>query len=100
MARMTGRDRNKGGPAAVLTPPARDVHRAVLAAFAETGRVPARRDLERIARGHGADPDAALAELAGRDVRAFGSDGEIGAASPFSPTATQIEATCAGCPGN
>ena len=35
---------------AALTPPARQVHLAVLAAFAETSRPPARGELERTAR--------------------------------------------------
>jgi len=98
MSQTTGLDLNKGCSAAALTPPARALHRAVLAGFAETGRAPTRRDLERIARGHGVDPAAALAELADRDVIAFGSDGEIRAAYPFSPTPTQIEVTWAGGP--
>jgi hypothetical protein len=66
--------------AAALTPPARQVHLAVLAAFAQTGRAPMRRDLERIARAGGADPAAVMAELAERDVIAFGQAGEIRAA--------------------
>src|SRR5215831_7489433 len=57
--------------------PARQVHLAVMAAFAETGRAPARGELERTARAHGADPAAVLAELAARDVIAFGADGAI-----------------------
>jgi len=38
MIRLAGPDRNKGGTAAALTRPARKVHLAVLAAFAQTGR--------------------------------------------------------------
>ena len=97
MTQTTGPDLNKCCSAAALTQPARQVHRAMLAAVAETGRPPRRCDLERIASDHGADP-AVLAELAGRDVIAFGSDGEIRAAYPFSPTPTQIEVTWAGGP--
>jgi hypothetical protein len=37
----------------------------VLAAPAETVRAPAQGDLEHLGRGHGADPGAVLAELAG-----------------------------------
>ena len=52
---------NKGCSAEALTRPARQVHMAVLAAFAETGRAPARGELERTARAHGADPAPVLA---------------------------------------
>ena len=48
MIRLAGPDRNKGGTAAALTRPARKVHLAVLAAFAQTGRAPMRSELERI----------------------------------------------------
>ena len=58
----------------------------MLAAFAQTGRAPMRGDLERIARAGGADPAAALAELAERDVIVFDQAGEIRAAYPFSPS--------------
>jgi hypothetical protein len=74
------------------------VHLAVLAAFAETGRAPVQGDLERIARGHDADPAPVLAELAARDVIAFGARGEIRAAYPFSPVPTPIQVTWAGGP--
>src|SRR5690242_903306 len=49
-----------------------------------------------IARAHGADPAAALAELAARDVIAFGADGEIRADYPFSPVPTPIQVRWAG----
>jgi hypothetical protein len=81
-----------------LSGPARQVHRAVLAAFARTGQPPARGELERLARGHGAEPDAVLAELAGTDVLAFTADGKIRAAYPFSPVATPIQVSWAGGP--
>jgi hypothetical protein len=58
MTRTTGPELNKGCAVAALTPPARQAHLAVLAAFAETGRPPARAELERIARAGGADPAA------------------------------------------
>ncbi len=89
---------NKGCSVGALTPPARQVHLAVMAAFAETGRAPARGELERTARAHGADPAAVLAELAARDVIAFGADGEIRAAYPFSPVPTGIQVRWAGGP--
>ena len=67
-----------------LTGPARQVHQAVLAAFARTGQPPARSDLDRLARNLGASPDAVLAELAGAEptstVPAGGSpEGSAGA---------------------
>jgi hypothetical protein len=75
------------------------VHLAVLAAFAETGRPPARGELERIVRAGGADPAAVLAELAERDVIAFGQVGGIRAAYPFSPAPTSIQVSWEGGPG-
>jgi Alkylmercury lyase len=89
---------DKGCSVGALTSPARKVHLAVMAAFAGTGRAPARGELENIARAHGADPAAALAELAARDVIAFGADGEIRAAYPFSPVPTPIQVRWAGGP--
>ena len=89
---------NKGCSAGALTPPARQAHLAVMAACAGTGRAPARGELERTARAHGADPPAVLAELAARDVIAFGADGEIRAAYPFSPVPTAIQVRWAGGP--
>ena len=86
MTQTAGPDLNKGCGAVALTQPARQVHLAVLAAFAHTGRAPMRRDLERIARAGGADPAAVLAELAERDVIVFDQAGEIRAAYPFSPS--------------
>ena len=91
MTQTAGPDLNKGCCAAVLTRPARQVHLAVLAAFAQTGHAPMRDDLERIARAGGADPAAVLAELAERDVIAFDQAGEIRAAYPFSPCPTPIQ---------
>ena len=89
---------NKGCSVEALTVPARQVHLAVMAAFTGTGRAPARGELERTARAHGADPAAVLAELATRDVIAFGADGEIRAAYPFSPVPTGIQVRWAGGP--
>lgn len=99
MTQTTGPELNKGCGVAALTPPARQVHLAVLAALTETGRPPARAELERIARADGGDPAAVLAELAERDVIAFDSDGQIRAAYPFSPTSTPIQVSWEGGPG-
>lgn len=98
MTDSTGPDLNKCCSAAALTRPAREVHLAVLAALAETGRALGRGDLERIAHGHGADPAAVLAELAERDVIAFGADGHIRAAYPFSPVPTPMQVSWADGP--
>jgi hypothetical protein len=46
--------------------------------------------LGRLARAHGGEPGAMLAELAGADVLAFAADGQIRAAYPFSPAPTPI----------
>jgi hypothetical protein len=81
-----------------LSGPARQVHQAVLAAFARTGQPPARSDLERLACGQRADPEAVRAELAGADSIAFAADGEIRAAYPFSPVPTPIRVSWAGGP--
>lgn len=89
---------NKNSAAAALTPPARQLHAGILNRFVQTGRPPARADLLRLARQLGADPAAALAELADRDVVAFNAHGEIRAAYPFSPTPTAIQVTWASGP--
>lgn len=81
---------NKAAATATLTVAARRLHLAVLTAFAETGRAPARAGLVRIADNHGIAATDALKELAERDVVVFDDDGEIRAAYPFSPTATAI----------
>src|SRR5215472_18586479 len=91
MTQTAGPDPNKDGCGAALTQPARQVHLAVLAAFAQTGHAPMRGDLERIAQADGADPATVLAELAERDVIAFDQAGEIRAAYPFSPSPTPIQ---------
>jgi hypothetical protein len=98
MTESAGSDLNKCCAAAALTRPARRVHLAVLTAFTVAGQPPPRDELERIARAHGGDPDAALAELAAADVIAFGADGEIRAAYPFSPVPTPIQVRWAGGP--
>jgi Alkylmercury lyase len=98
MTQTTGQDLNKGCSAAALTAPARRLHRAVLAAFTDTGRSPTRGDLVRIASADGADAAAVLAELAERDVIVFDARGEIRAAYPFSPVPTPIQVRWAGGP--
>jgi len=98
MTQPAGPDLNKCCAAAALTRPARRVHLAVLAAFTVAGQPPPRDELERIARVHGGDPGAVLAELAAADVIAFGADGEIRAAYPFSPVPTPIQVRWAGGP--
>jgi hypothetical protein len=98
MTQPAGLGLGKGCSVLALTLPARQVHLAVMAAFAGTGRAPARGELERIARARGADPAAVLAELAARDVIVFGADGELRAAYPFSPVPTPIQVRWAGGP--
>lgn len=93
MTKTTGQDLSKACCAVALTWPARRAHLAALAAFAGTGRAPARSELEGIARAESSDPAAVLAELAERDVIAFDGSGEIRAAYPFSPVPTPIKVT-------
>ena len=98
MTRKTGPEPAAAAPSG-LTGPARQMHQAVLAAFASTGLPPARSELERLARSLGASPDAVLAELAGTDAIAFNSGGEIRAAYPFSPVAHADPGDLGGRPG-
>ena len=98
MATEKTRPKRGGGRPDGLSGPALQVHRAVLATFALTGQPPARGELDRLARGHGADPGAVLAELAESDVLAFAADGQIRAAYPFSAAATPIQVSWAGGP--
>ena len=81
-----------------LTGPARQVHQAVLAAFARTGRPPARGELEQLACSLGVRPDAVLGEPARADTIAVSPGGEIRAAYPFSPVRTPIRVTWTGGP--
>jgi len=81
-----------------LTGPARQVHQAVLAAFASAGRPPPAAELERMIRSGGSDPDRVRAELTDADLLAFTPDGEIRAAYPFSPTPTVIRVRWDGGP--
>jgi hypothetical protein len=98
MNQTAGPGLDKGCNAAALTRPARQVHLAVLTAFAQTGRAPGRGEMERIARADAADPAAVLAELAERDMIAFDQAGEIRAAYPFSPSPTPIRVSWEGGP--
>jgi Alkylmercury lyase len=74
--------------AAGLTPNARQLHRALLTAFAESGRAPSRSDLQSVAASARIDLWAALGELVESDVVAIGDAGELRAAYPFSPMPT------------
>lgn len=98
MARKQTRPELGGCRADGLSGPALQVHRAVLATFALTGQPPGRGELGRLAREHGADPGAVLAELTESDVLAFAADGQIRAAYPFSPVATPIRVSWADGP--
>jgi hypothetical protein len=98
MTQPAGPDLNKCCAAAALTRPARQVHLAALAAFTVAGQPPSQDELQRIARAHGGDPGAVQAELAAVDLIAFGADGEIRAAYPFSPVPTPIQARWPGGP--
>ncbi|MGH3712815.1 MAG: alkylmercury lyase family protein [Micromonosporaceae bacterium] len=89
---------NKGDAAAALTPAARRLHLAVLETFAASGNAPSRAATEQVARDLGADPAPLIAELADRDVVAFGEDGEVRAAYPFSPAPTAHRVTWEGGP--
>jgi Alkylmercury lyase len=98
MTQTPGAGLNKADCAAALSWPARQVHLAVLAAFAGSGQPPGRGELGRIAQIHSVHPAAVLAELAERDVIAFGEAGEIRAAYPFSPIRTPIQVSWEGGP--
>jgi hypothetical protein len=80
-------EKNGGCRADGLSGPARQVHQAVLAAFARTGQRPARSELERLARRADVSLDAVLAELAVADALAFDAGGEIRAATRSLPSA-------------
>ncbi len=81
-----------------LSRPARQVHRAVLATLAATGRPPPAADLDRLARQHGGDPGQVRAELTTMDLLAFTPAGAVRAAYPFSPVPTQIRVSWDGGP--
>lgn len=89
---------DKAAAAAALTPPARQLHLAVLEAFTASGRPPSRAAIERAAGDLGADPAGLIAELADRDVVAFDSGGEVRAAYPYSPVPTAHRVSSEGGP--
>jgi hypothetical protein len=84
--------------AALLSGPARRVHKAVLAAFTATGQPPRAAEIERLIRSDGGDPDRVRAEVTEADLLAFAPDGEIRAAYPFSPVPTAIRVSRADGP--
>jgi len=94
----TGEMPNRSVRAERLSAAGRQLHQAVLTAFIATGQPPTLAELERVARGQGSDPTAALAELAAADIVAVDGGGEIRAAYPFSPVATPIRVTWDGGP--
>lgn len=81
-----------------LSGPARQVHRAVLAAFASTGQPPSPAEIEHLIRAGGDDPAQVRAELTEADLLAFTTNGEIRAAYPFSPAPTPIRVSWTGGP--
>jgi hypothetical protein len=81
-----------------MSGPARQVHRAVLAAFAATGQPPSAGEIERLIRAGGGDPQRVQAELTEADLLAFTVGGEIRAAYPFSPAPTPIRVRWNGAP--
>jgi Alkylmercury lyase len=98
MSRDTGPVPDLPGRTGRLSGPARQVHRAVLAAFTETGRPPSPAEIERLTRAGGGDPDPVRAELAEADLLAFTPRGEICAAYPFSPAPTPTRVSWDGGP--
>jgi hypothetical protein len=72
MSQIPRPEASRGRSAVVFTPPARHGHLAGLGTFAEIGRAPLRAELERIARGPGADPVTVLAGLAAAERRGPG----------------------------
>lgn len=83
---MTELNLKKAAAAGALSPAARAAHRWILRTFAETGRAPARADLDRTVRDH-------VSELVELDVLAVDEHGEIRAAYPFSPIPTRHRVT-------
>lgn len=67
----------------------RRLHREILSAFAASGHAPAPADLAQAAHLADADVANALAELAGLDIIALSTKGELRAAYPFSPAPTR-----------
>jgi hypothetical protein len=84
--------------ASQLRGPARHVHQAVLGAFVATGQPPQAAELDQLASWYGGDSQQVRAELVSADLLAFTPQGEIRAAYPFSPTATDIQVSWNGGP--
>jgi hypothetical protein len=82
----------------IVSGPARQVHVAVLKAFAATGQPPSQAEIERMIRAGVAEPDRIRAELTAADMLAFTAGGSVRAAYPFSPVPTSIEVSWAGGP--
>lgn len=70
-----------------LTPPLRELHRAILSAFVDTGAAPTVAWITDRASLLGLDPDQALASLAGADL-VYTVSGSVTVAYPFSGTPT------------
>jgi hypothetical protein len=84
--------------ASQLSPAARQVHQAVLAAFITAGQPPPATELDRLIRSGAAEPDRVRAELTEAALLAFTPGGEIRAAYPFSPAPTAIRVRWDGGP--
>jgi Alkylmercury lyase len=84
--------------ASQLSPAARQVHRAVLAAFVTAGQPPPAAEIERLIRSGAGEPDRVRAELTAADLLGFTPRGEIRAAYPFSPAPTSIRVSWDGGP--
>ena len=93
MSRDTGPVPDLAARAARLSGPARQAHKAVLAAFTLTGQPPPAAEIDRLIRAAGGDPRQVQTELTEADLLAFTPDGEIRAAYPFSPAPTPIRVT-------
>ena len=76
----------------------RAVYKAVLRAFAGTGRPPGPGELEQVARAHGLDLAQTLAGLAAADVLGLDGQGRIRMAYPFSAAPTPHQVAIAGGP--
>ena len=84
--------------ASQLSPAARQLHQAVLAAFIAAGQPPPAAELERLIRSGAGDSDRVRTELTEADLLAFTPRGEIRAAYPFSPAPTPIRVRWDGGP--
>lgn len=98
MTRPAGPVPGTGRGAHSVSGPGRQVHLAVLMAFAATGQPPSPAEIERLIRAGGGEPDRVRSELTAADLLAFTADGAVRAAYPFSPAPTPIEVSWAGGP--